>query len=324
LPSIEQFTEEHLQKLVAKSAGGDFNPAEEIKRYTYAVAERVAVGKDIKSDRAVDWFATWLKGFEALISLNMPFTSFGRAMHARKQLLAEYKRVLDEKRCVRQEGAAGGASTDILSNVLQAEEAGARLTDQEILDFLIVVMFAGHDTTLAMIQTMMFFLGQKSELRAELEAEVASLWDGKSPLTYAMCTSSAPKCRHFLEESLRSFPPVNALFRQIPEDIIYKGYRFPKGWKVAISLEHEHFEGPEGFNGKAFDFAVKHESLPVHKNLTFSHGLRLCIGYKLAKLEMSVWLMHFLANYKLKLHDSSISKFPFNHATVKISVSPKA
>eukprot|EP00931_Biecheleriopsis_adriatica_P045954 TRINITY_DN26350_c0_g2_i1.p1 TRINITY_DN26350_c0_g2~~TRINITY_DN26350_c0_g2_i1.p1 ORF type:complete len:472 (+),score=70.86 TRINITY_DN26350_c0_g2_i1:82-1497(+) len=324
LPSIEQFTEEHLQKLVAKSAAGAFNPAEEIKRYTYSVAERVALGKDMEAGGAMNWFTTWLKGFEALTSLNMPFTCFGQAMHSRKALLTEYKRILDKRRRMQQDGATAAASTDILSNVFQAEESGKGLTDQEILDFLIVVMFAGHDTTLAMIQDMLFLLGQKPELRAELEAEVSSLWDGESPLTYDMCTDSTPKCRHFIEETLRAFPPVTALFRRIPEDITYKGYKFPKGWKVAVSVQYEHFAAEnQRFHGEAFDFGTMHESLPINKNLTFSHGLRLCIGYKLAKLELRVWLMHFLANYKLKVHESSISKFPFNHATVKISMASK-
>lgn len=327
LPNIEQFTEEHLQKCVELSEAGAFDPATEIKRYTYNVVERVAVGeRGIIASESMGWFATWLKGFEALTSLNLPFTAFGQAMRARRRLQADYQRILTEKRHAQQENAVGKVlGKDILSNVLHAESEGKRLTDQEILDFLIVLMFAGHDTTLATIQSMMFFLGKRPELRSELEAEVAGLWDGRSPLTYEMCTSSAPKCRQFIEETLRVLPPITALFRTCPRDLVHRGHRIPKGWKVGIAIVHNHFDGEvPGLDAATLDPTIQHDSLPAHRNTPFGLGARLCIGYRLAKLEMTVWLMHFLARYELRLHDSSLSVFPFYHAKVKVSMSSKS
>eukprot|EP00933_Yihiella_yeosuensis_P077083 TRINITY_DN871_c0_g1_i1.p1 TRINITY_DN871_c0_g1~~TRINITY_DN871_c0_g1_i1.p1 ORF type:complete len:508 (+),score=81.47 TRINITY_DN871_c0_g1_i1:59-1582(+) len=320
LPNIERYTEDHLQKLIEISAScpDGFDPRKEIKRYTYSVAECVGLGPGVHSTGALDHFMQYLKGFEALVYLNLPFTYFGQAMRTRKALLDIFKKTLDEKRRVRQADPAA-ASSDILSNVLQAEEGGKKMTDQEILDFLIVIMFAAHDTTLATIQTLLFYLAEKPGLKAELKAEIDSLWDGTSPLSYDLCTENAPKCRHFIDEALRVMPPVPGVYREIPRDMFYKGYRFPKGWKVSINFENE--QQLENFDGSSFDMNSDHDKLPTKRDLTFSQGPRMCIGYKLAKLEVFVWLAHFVKNYDHKLHSHCHKKYPFNYKSVKISVS---
>lgn len=113
LPNIEQLTGEHLQRCVELSGAGPFNPRDEIEMYTFAVAERISLGKDMKADNALDRFATWKHGFEGLTSWNSPFTAFGRAMRARRSLLKEYKDVLD-KSGVSDRGVLQGCSVEML------------------------------------------------------------------------------------------------------------------------------------------------------------------------------------------------------------------
>jgi len=321
LPQIEQFTDEHLRRCAQMSAAGPFDPCREIKDYTYAVAQNVALG-DVQASDAPALFATWLDAFGGLIPFNQPWTAFGKAMRARAQLLGHFRVKVEEKRRQRESGGDATSASDVLSNVLNAEENGTKLTDEEILDFLLVLLFAGHDTTLATIQNMLAVLGRKPELASELAAEVAGAWDGKSSLSYEFCTTSAPKCRRFIQETLRAIPPVALIMRVIPEDMEYRGYRLPAGWRVGVSMAYEQHDEAAGFNGEGFDMG-RIDSVSASANFPFGQGARRCIGYKLAELELCVWLVHFLSKYDLTVKEKGFNRFPFHSAKVEVTFRAK-
>jgi len=315
VPEVEALTRKHLDLWVAKSRMGPFDPHEDIKMYTFEIAEKILIGQSSGTDlrSMLKTFNTWLDGFEALVDFNLPFTCFGKAMRARSALLEDYQRVIDQKRAT---GKLEGK--DMLSLVMKEGTRGEPMTDEELKDFCINIMFAGHDTTKATIQTLLHYLHEKPAIRDQLEKEISAVWDGKSPLTWEQTQScQAGKCGRFCAEILRVVPPANNLYRLVTEDMELEGYRIPKGWKVTASI-------PELHQAQDIDMSVDHSSLKQLENCTFGLGNRLCIGYKFAKLELIVWLMCTLRNYQTYVTGSKEILFPFRYMNVNVAFSHKA
>lgn len=314
VPEIEALTRKHLELWAAKSSKGPYDPHEDVKLYTFEIAEKILMGTSSGNglESMLATFNTWLGGFEALVPFNLPFTSFGKAMRARSVLLKEYQRIIDEKRATNNLDG-----NDMLSLVMKEGKRGEPMTDEELRDFSISIMFAGHDTTKSTIQTMLHYIQAKPTIRDELEKEVSAVWDGKSPLTWQQTqTCQAGKCGRFCAEILRVIPPVSNLFRLVTEDMEVGGYIIPKGWKVTASI-------PDLHNAPDLDMSVDHSSLKQLENCPFGVGNRMCIGYKFAKLELIIWLMCTLRNYDVCVKESKELLFPFRYMNVQVAFSHK-
>jgi len=315
VPEVEALTRKHLDLWAEKSVAGPYDPHEDIKLYTFEIAEKVLMGTSSGNGlrSTLETFNTWLSGFEALVPFNLPFTCFGKAMRARSALLEEYQRIIDQKRA-----SDDIDGRDMLSLVMKEGKRGEPMSDQELRDFSITIMFAGHDTTKATIQTMLHFLDAKPTIREELEKEISATWDGKSPLTWEQIqTCQVGKCGRFCGEILRVMPVVNNLYRLATEDTEVAGYVIPKGWKVTASI-------PDLHNAQEMDLSVDHQSLKQLENCPFGVGNRMCIGYKFAKLELMIWLMCALRNYQVTVKESKELFFPFHYMNVKVAFSHRA
>merc|ERR1712115_8323 len=99
------------------------------------------------------------------------------------------------------------------------------MTDEELQDFCLVIMFAGHDTTCASMQTMLHFLHTNPSIWAELRGEVEGAWDGKAAPTWTqVCACLSGKCGRFVSEVLRVLPPAPNIYRTVEKDVELLGY----------------------------------------------------------------------------------------------------
>jgi len=317
LPVLENISREHLKIWVAKSQHGSFNPQEEIRHYTFDVAERILLGTNTgdRKGKTMALFSHCFAGLEAWVPFNLPFTTLGKAMKARAELMNVYQHVIDEKRA-----AADFGQQDMLSLVMNEAKRGSPMTDEELRDFCLVVQFAGHDTTKATLQSMIHFLKSEAGVWTELEAEVARVWDGTAQLTWEQTQACQNgKCGRFIAEVLRVTPPVLNLYRETREDITIKDYRIPKGWKITAHIQDLH--SASGLPN--FDLSVDHGALKQLENCPFGLGSRMCIGYKFAKLELLVLLMCILRHHVVHLEASERVVFPFTHMSIKASFGSK-
>nr|ALR74629.1 gibberellin biosynthesis-related protein KAO1 [Salvia miltiorrhiza] len=97
------------------------------------------------------------------------------------------------------------------------------------------------------------------------------------------------------------------LFLQNHPDVLQRaksGYTIPKGWKVLVWFRGVHFD-PETYpDPKKFDPSRWDGFTPKAGNfLPFGGGSRLCPGNDRAKIEISIFLHHFVLNYELKRHN---------------------
>lgn len=104
-----------------------------------------------------------------------------------------------------------------------------------------------------------------------------------------------------IDETLRIVSFSFVAFRQAAVDVNINGYIIPKGWKVQlwyrnVNLDPEVYSEPKKFDPSRWDGLVPRAGT----FLPFGGGSRLCPGNDLAKLEISVFLHHFLLDYQLK------------------------
>eukprot|EP00928_Gymnodinium_smaydae_P023232 TRINITY_DN19252_c0_g1_i1.p1 TRINITY_DN19252_c0_g1~~TRINITY_DN19252_c0_g1_i1.p1 ORF type:complete len:505 (-),score=72.86 TRINITY_DN19252_c0_g1_i1:164-1600(-) len=296
LPVLQEVTMKHLSDW-AESTKGSRDPEPEIQLYTFEVAEKILLGTaNVSNDLlgALDAFKTWLNAYQALLPLNLPWTAHGKGMRARTKLMKYYQSVIDQKRA-----KPLSEASDMLTNVMNARENGQPMTDPELLDFCLVMMFAGHDTTKCSIQSILYYLEKYPEVCKELETEVHGIWDGKSPILWEMVErAQTGKCGRFVNEVLRIKAPVPALYRVAQEDIKYEGFTIPKGWKLITSpiVQHEQVSIKQ-----EIDLTIDHSSFREDQFSPFGGGSRKCIGYNFAKVELTVWLMCLLRHFEVKV-----------------------
>jgi cytochrome P450 len=155
---------------------------------------------------------------------------------------------------------------DLVSQLIEAEVGGRRLSDDEIYPFLLLLLPAGAETTYRSSSNLLF--GLLSDPR-QLDAVRAD-------------RSLVPQA---IEEALRWETPLLTVARTATEDVELGGVRIPAGGFVAVSLgaanrDPERYADPDGFDVFRED----------KQHMSFGDGAHKCLGMHLARLEMRVLL----------------------------------
>lgn len=146
---------------------------------------------------------------------------------------------------------------DLLSELIKAEEQGAKLTEDELVTTAILLLNAGHEATV-------HALG--NGIRCLLAQNIRGGIDGPC-----------------VEETLRYDPPLHLFTRYALEDLDYAGLRLKKGESVGLMLgaanrDPARFPEPDRFlPGRA-----------PNPQVSFGAGIHFCIGAPLARLEMEI------------------------------------
>ncbi|RHN57124.1 putative cytochrome P450 [Medicago truncatula] len=105
-----------------------------------------------------------------------------------------------------------------------------------------------------------------------------------------------------VNETLRMANIIGGIFRRAMTDINIKGYTIPKGWKVfasfrAVHLNPDHFKDARTFNPWRWQRKSEATS-PANVYTPFGGGPRLCPGYELARVVLSVFLHRIVTRYR--------------------------
>ncbi|RCV07974.1 hypothetical protein SETIT_1G288100v2 [Setaria italica] len=269
------------------------NTFQEMKLYALNVALLSIFGEEEMRyiEELKQCYLTLEKGYNSM-PVNLPGTLFHKAMKARKRLGDIVAHIISARR-QRQRG-----SSDLLASFLDDREA---LTDAQIADNVIGVIFAARDTTASVLTWMVKFLGDHpSVLRAVIEEqeEIArSKGSADAALTWAD-TRRMRMTSRVIQETMRVASILSFTFREAVEDVEYQGYLIPKGWKVLplfrnIHHSPDHFTCPEKFDPSRFEVAPKPNTF-----MPFGNGTHSCPGNELAKLEMLVLFHHLATKYR--------------------------
>lgn len=197
-----------------------------------------------------DRFHHWTKAFlkpPSTLNMLMALPALAAMMRYLRRLFAEKRR---------------DPQDDLITALVQAEEAGDRLSEDELLAMVIILIIAGHETTVNLIASGTLALLQY-------------------PDQFALLRSKPALIKPAVEELLRFVAPVEqATERYAREDITLHGVTIPQGALtlavLASANRDEHiFERPD-------ELDITREK---NRHLAFGYGIHACIGMPLARLE---------------------------------------
>lgn len=211
------------------------------------------------------------------------------------------KLILDEVQRRRRDGVR---HDDIVSQLIDARDrqTAAPMGDRQLLDEIMTLIVAGHETTASSLNWFWYLLTQSPDVAARLHAEVdAAEWvaPGYNDL------ERLPFTRRAIDETLRLYPPGWLLTRRSIEPDTVRGYSLPAKTDVLISpylvqRHPAHWPDPGRFNPDRF----LPESIAGRSRfayLPFGLGPRACIGEHLALVEMHTHVATLARRFELIL-----------------------
>lgn len=194
-----------------------------------------------------------------------------------------------EKR--RRDGSPAASEDGLLGMLMAAtDEDGGRLSDREVRDQAVTLLFAGHDTTTSTISFLLYELARHPhELELLLAEQDRVLAGGRAP-TAADLTSGLPRLDMVLDEVLRLYPPAWIGPRWALEPFEIAGTRVPGGIPVNYCSWASHrlpdvFPDPEAFVPDRFTPERK-AALLKGAYVPFGGGSRTCLGMRFGQLEV--------------------------------------
>jgi cytochrome P450 len=184
--------------------------------------------------------------------------------------------------------ASGERGLDVLSLLLDAsDEDGSRLSDRELRDQVMTLLFAGHDTTTSTVAFMFYELARNP---GEVPADEKQL-------------------DMVVDETLRMYPPAWIGPRRSIEPFELCGVRVPGGVMVNYCSWASHhlpevFPEPWSFRPSRFAPEAK-AALPKGAYVAFGGGSRTCIGMRFGQLEVKEIARAILHRFALDLADPS-------------------
>lgn len=160
---------------------------------------------------------------------------------------------------------------DLITMLLQSEVDGEYLTEEQLLGFCILLLVAGNETTTNLIANAVRYITEDTAMQQQIRQN----------------TDYVP---NIIEETLRYYPPVQAIGRVAAEDIALGRAFIKKGssvisWVASANRDEAKFSEPDRF-------IINRPSYP---HLSFGFGIHFCLGAPLARLEAKIALSSLLS-----------------------------
>ncbi|NP_001267962.1 hypothetical protein VitviT2T_011044 [Vitis vinifera] len=280
------------------SGGHVISTFHELKKFTFDVAILTIFGNldTWNKEQLKENYFILDKGYNSFPT-SLPGTLFSKSASARRRLSKILSSIIKERKEER------SVQKGLLGCLLNSrDENGQILTDDQIADNIIGVLFAAQDTTASMLTWILKYIHDDPKLlaaiRCEQEAIYKSNGGGNQPLTWAQ-TKNMAVTQKVIMESLRMASIISFTYREAVDDVYYKGYLIPKGWKVLPMFRNIHhnpdfFSDPYKFDPSRFEAGA----LKPNTFMPFGTGVHSCPGNEVAKLEMLIFIHYAVTKFR--------------------------
>ncbi|ORB84224.1 cytochrome [Mycobacterium kansasii] len=209
------------------------------------------------------------------------------AIEASINLILYYQQMIAERRAT--------PADDLTSALLEAEIDGDRLTDDEILGFMFLMVIAGNETTTKLLAN-------------------AAYWGHRNPDQLAPVYADLSRVPLWVEETLRYDTSSQILARTVVSELTLYDTRIPEGDVVLLLLGSAHrdervFDWPD-------EYLIGREI--GSRLLSFGSGAHFCLGAHLARMEARVALTELFKRIRgyevdeanaVRVHSSNVRGF---------------
>ena len=204
-----------------------------------------------------DWqlFSRWANDILEIFSIDMA-DKLDLIMRTQDELDAYTRDLIAQRR--------SKPADDLLTDLIAAEEAGDKLTTDELVMMVNAVIVGGTDTT-----------------RNQLGCAIGLF--AEHPDQWALLAERPELAQRAVEETMRFFGAVRGTARFASTDIVYRDILFPAGTFMSVGLAEANRD-PEIFDhATTFDITAQKSDQP---QLTFGSGIHYCLGQALARAEL--------------------------------------
>ncbi|KXN70706.1 cytochrome P450 [Conidiobolus coronatus NRRL 28638] len=212
---------------------------------------------------------------------------------------------------------------DILQCMIDAEdpETGVKLTDSEIVDECLVLLFAGMDTTANALTWTIYELLRNPEVYELVAKEVLEKFPNlNEPISVDIAKNELKYLDSAITGAMRMHPPAAGILpREVPEGgLTIAGHYLPPKTEIAIDIYTQHNDPAFWENPRKFDidrWLGPNAEFNKEKLFNWSTGPRSCIGRDLAKAEIYLVLTNLIRNFNFELIDKELT--PMNISIYK-------
>ncbi len=304
-PALESYLERMnpmLDEMLAGWAddGGEMLAFPRIKEMALEIACRIFLGMDLGADtkRLNEAFEATVAAWMSIARLPLPFLEFGRGLAGRRYMIERFQEWIPERRA--------GNGSDFFSRFCHARDPEGRpLTDQEIIDHMIFLMMAAHDTTTSSLTSLLYEIAANPDWQERARDEIRSF--DKPAIEYEDLLK-LPDTMAVIQETLRRYPPLSTIPRTSTAPFEFAGCRIPAGVMVSIFPIHNHhlaewWRAPFSFDPERFLPGREEHLQHSHLYIPFGGGNHMCLGLRFAEMQIKAVLFQLLQRYRFRVRD---------------------
>ena len=262
-----------------------------------------AIGLFLDTAFPVNLFPVWLYRYYQTKSFKIFEKNFLKLYEFADELI-KYK--LDEVKRRIELGENMDNSSEVIpfllsSNMISEDEIGSSIVD---------TLFAGVDTTSNTMQWMLYELAKNPDVQSRVRDEVLHVLPGDcEPDSNTL--QRLHLVRSTMKETLRLYPVLISTGRILEEDVVLSGYRVPANTSLMImnyvmGRREDIFENALEFLPERWLRTENNEKVNAFASIPFGHGVRMCLGRRLAELELQILLAKLLKKFDLYVADDHI------------------
>ncbi|KAJ8645268.1 hypothetical protein MRB53_007016 [Persea americana] len=306
LPKIDEFMRSHLSNWNDKI----INIQEKTKEVALLSSlKQIGIESNTISEFFIPEFYKLVLGTLSL-PIDLPGTNYRRAIQARKKILIILKEIIEERR------ASKSNQNDMLDSLLRIDESSKlNLTDQQIIDLIITLLYSGYETVSTTSMMVVKYLHDHPRVQEELRNEHLEVRKRKAPEDPIDWNDyrSMSFTRAVILETMRIATIVNGVLRKTTQDMEMKGFIIPKGWKIYVytrEINYDPFLYPEPLTFNPWRWQDKRLESQQYF-LMFGGGSRQCPGKELGIVEITTFIHYFVTRYRWEeVGGDTLLKFP--------------
>lgn len=248
---VRQITAENLDAMLARDEP-DLVADLAVPLPVTVIAEMLGVDPAQRRDFK-RWSDDLLETGQIMRRAKMSRARVAELLQSRRELVAHFEELIAERRA--------RPRADLISELVRSEEEDGKLSPDEVVAMLVILLIAGNETTTNLIATGTHLLLDHPEALAALRAD-PSLIPG------------------FVEETLRFESPAPMLFRATTEEVTLSGVTIPKGKMVVVLVAAANRDPAQFPDPDRFD--IRRDT---RGHVAFGYGIHFCVGAPLSRLE---------------------------------------
>jgi enediyne biosynthesis protein E7 len=270
--------------------GEPINVTDEMSEVTLDVILRAIFGSDM--DALPQQLGP--NPFEIITQDSVRDLSFAARFYQLRKLVLEI---------IRRRRSDGAEHFDFIGMLLDARDkaSGAPMGERELVDEVMTLIIAGHETAASGLNSAWYLLSQHPEVETRMHEEIDAL--AGQPVPSLQASESLRYTRSIVDEALRLYPPVWVISRRSIKPDVLAGCAIPAGAEVLLSpyLVHRHpkfWNDPEAFQPGRVETQGTAGGAQFAR-IPFGAGARHCIGETMALYEMSLHLYRVARRFRL-------------------------